>query len=288
MHAPRPSSAAHDPCTRPGAAAAIGIVDPNNPTAAEAPLQDAYNTKVIQLAFLVAMLYTASGALGLGVILTRFMSHPTISGFISGASVIICLSQASRLGGTALVVASVLAQQPARSQATEGRPLLATPSAQFKLIMGVKMPRRSAIHEQLQDIISALPKTKWQELTMGLSLIVMLVRGPPACLPACLCAAGRVLPAWPCVPSPHPHNPNPCAAQVAFKQLKRLKPKACHYISSLGPLFACVVGIGAVFIGKLDQKGIKTVGTIPPGGSSGRLARRSRSKSQQRERCCML
>jgi MFS superfamily sulfate permease-like transporter len=71
----------------------MGISNPNNPTPAEAPLQAQYNQKVIQLAFLVAVLYTASGALGLGVIITRFMSHPTISGFISGASVIIILSQ---------------------------------------------------------------------------------------------------------------------------------------------------------------------------------------------------
>ena len=71
----------------------MGISNPNNPTAAEAPLQAEYNKKVIQLAFLVACLYTVSGWLGLGVILTRFMSHPTISGFISGASVIIILSQ---------------------------------------------------------------------------------------------------------------------------------------------------------------------------------------------------
>jgi hypothetical protein len=137
--------------------------------------------------------------------------------------------------------------------------------------MGVKMPRRSAIHEQLQDIIAALPKTKWEELTMGLSLIVLLVRGrrcsagPAANAAAFVRPAGCALfPAARCA-CRGPAEPGPTPRQVAFKQLKRLKPKVFHYLSSLGPLMACVVGISAVFIGKLDTKGIKTVGTIPPG-----------------------
>lgn len=98
---------------------------------------------------------------------------------------------------------------------------------QVKLIFGVKMPRRQAIHEQLQDIIAALPKAKWQEVTMGVSLMIML---------------------------------------VAFKQLKKAKWRPLHYVASLGPLTACIVGILAVYIGNLDaNKTLITVGKIPPG-----------------------
>ncbi len=92
------------------------------------------------------------------------------------------------------------------------------------------MPRRQAIHEQLQDIIAAIPKAHWQEVVMGVSLMVML---------------------------------------VAFKQLRKAKWRPLHYVASLGPLTACVVGIAAVFIGNLDKsKTIITVGTIRPGGCS--------------------
>ncbi len=44
------------------------------------------------MAFLAGILYTAVGILKLGW-LTNFLSHSVISGFMSGASVIIALSQ---------------------------------------------------------------------------------------------------------------------------------------------------------------------------------------------------
>lgn len=47
---------------------------------------------VRQVAFLAGCLYTAVGILKLGW-LTNFLSHSVISGFMSGASVIIALSQ---------------------------------------------------------------------------------------------------------------------------------------------------------------------------------------------------
>jgi sulfate transporter 4 len=77
-------------------AAAANITNPNRLLPEQVALQDEYNTKVIQLAFIVACLYTASGLLGLGFIITRFLSHPTIAGFTSGAAVIIGLSQVRR------------------------------------------------------------------------------------------------------------------------------------------------------------------------------------------------
>ena len=48
-----------------------------------------------QVAFLAGCLYTAVGILKLGW-LTNFLSHSVISGFMSGASVIIALSQVPR------------------------------------------------------------------------------------------------------------------------------------------------------------------------------------------------
>lgn len=51
-----------------------------------------FDAGVSQVAFLAGCLYTAVGVLKLGW-LTNFLSHSVISGFMSGASVIIALSQ---------------------------------------------------------------------------------------------------------------------------------------------------------------------------------------------------
>lgn len=57
---------------------------------------------------------------------------------------------------------------------------------------------------------------------------------------------------------------------VLFKQLKKAKWRPLHYIASLGPLTACIVGIAAVYIGNLDtNKTLITVGKIPPGEQAG-------------------
>eukprot|EP00798_Chlamydomonas_sp_ICE-L_P001367 gene1367-32731_t len=50
------------------------------------PCQDKYNKAAIQLAFIVAMLYTILGVLRLGWV-TKFLSHAVISGFTTGAAV---------------------------------------------------------------------------------------------------------------------------------------------------------------------------------------------------------
>ena len=71
--------------------------DISNPNAVPAELvgfQMQYNHLAIQLSFVVACMYTAVGALRLGF-LTNFLSHSVISGFTSGAAVIIGLSQVS-------------------------------------------------------------------------------------------------------------------------------------------------------------------------------------------------
>ena len=68
------------------------IENPSQPTPEQADIQTLYNTKVIQLAFIVACLYTGVGLLRLGF-LVRFLSHSVVTGFTSGASIIIAMSQ---------------------------------------------------------------------------------------------------------------------------------------------------------------------------------------------------
>ena len=72
---------------------ADGIGNPNNLKPEEVDIQEAYNHKAIQLSFVVACMYTGVGLLRLGFV-TSFLSHSVISGFTSGAAMIIGLSQA--------------------------------------------------------------------------------------------------------------------------------------------------------------------------------------------------
>jgi hypothetical protein len=88
---------------------AADISNPSAPPIELADVQEQYNHLAIQLSFLVACMYTAVGALRLGF-LTNFLSHAVVSGFTSGATIIIGLSQVSRQqlssssGGTASVM----------------------------------------------------------------------------------------------------------------------------------------------------------------------------------------
>jgi hypothetical protein len=61
-------------------------------------MQAEYNKNVIQLAFLVACLYTAIGVLRLGFLI-RFLSHAVITGFTSGAALVIAAGQVKYLLG---------------------------------------------------------------------------------------------------------------------------------------------------------------------------------------------
>jgi sulfate transporter 4 len=74
------------------------IDNPSAPEPGQVLIQAAYNLKVIQLAFLVACLYTGVGVLRLGWLI-NFLSHSVITGFTSGAAIIIALSQVHRSGG---------------------------------------------------------------------------------------------------------------------------------------------------------------------------------------------
>jgi sulfate transporter 4 len=62
---------------------AAEIDEPANPPPDLVAVQEAYSTRVIQLAFIVGCMYTAIGFLRLGF-LVRFLSHSVIVGFTSG------------------------------------------------------------------------------------------------------------------------------------------------------------------------------------------------------------
>lgn len=114
-------------------------LDPSNPAASpqQAEAQDMYNAKVIQLAFLVSMLYTGVGLLRMGW-LVRFLSHAVITGFTSGAAFIIAASQ-------------------------------------VKYILGYSVPRRDTLHENIQVLIENRGKFAWAEFVMGTAMILWLV-----------------------------------------------------------------------------------------------------------------
>eukprot|EP00877_Chromochloris_zofingiensis_P013467 jgi/Chrzof1/8374/Cz03g08070.t1 len=116
-----------------------GITDANDPTPEQAPIQAAYNHTVIQLAFVVACMYTAVGVLRLGFLI-RFMSHPVLTGFTSGAALWIA-------------------------------------SGQVKYILGNSYPKQDNLQGEWTQIIRQLQAGNfvWQEFVMGLSMIILLV-----------------------------------------------------------------------------------------------------------------
>lgn len=51
---------------------------------------------------------------------------------------------------------------------------------------------------------------------------------------------------------------------VFFKEAQRLW-KGFRFIRPFGPLLCCIIGLCAVYIGKVDDQGIRVVGVIPKG-----------------------
>lgn len=114
------------------------ITNHNQPSAADQPIQDAYNHAAIQLSFLVACFYTGVGVLRLGF-LTNFLSKSVIGGFTSGAAIIIGLSQ-------------------------------------VKYILGYgTRPGHDRIQEYISIYIDEVTNFKWQEFVMGTSLLALLI-----------------------------------------------------------------------------------------------------------------
>ncbi|KAI8466625.1 MAG: proton/sulfate transporter [Monoraphidium minutum] len=162
-----------------------GISNPSDPTPEQLPIQELYNTKVIQLAFLVACLYTGVGVLRMGFLI-HFLSHSVITGFTSGAAIIIALSQ-------------------------------------VKYIMGYNTPRADTLHESLEALIHGIHGFQWQEFLMGMMMILWL---------------------------------------ILLRTIGRRVPRL-SFMSALGPISACVIGIVVVVGGKFTH--IKIVGRIPAG-----------------------
>jgi len=89
-----------------------------------------YISLAIQTTFLVGLCTTLMGILRLGFT-TAFLSHAVISGFTSGASIIIALSQ-------------------------------------VKYILGITVPRTDRIYEQLRDLFHNLGGFDWRTFVLGI------------------------------------------------------------------------------------------------------------------------
>jgi len=125
-------------------------VDPNNPSDPFA--QAEYNQAAIQVAFLAGLMYTAAGLLGLGWVM-NFLSHAVISGFMTGASLVIGLSQAKYLFG-----------YNTRPGPNPGDSMIG-------------FPRVDPIHLQISALLSPdwLPYFHWREFVMGSCWIAFII-----------------------------------------------------------------------------------------------------------------
>ncbi len=95
-----------------------------------------YVTMAMQLSLISGAMLLAFGALRLGF-LAHFLSHPVISGFITGSAVVIAISQ-------------------------------------LKYLLGVRVPS-SSTWETLRALVHALPQTNLTTLALGLGSLVFLV-----------------------------------------------------------------------------------------------------------------
>lgn len=109
--------------------------NPNNPKNVE--LQQTLNESAIQVCLLAGIMYTLIGMLGLSWI-GNFLSHSVVSGFMSGAAMLIGLTQ-------------------------------------VKYILGIKIPRADTVPDNIVLIHNAINTFRWQEFTMGMCWIITLL-----------------------------------------------------------------------------------------------------------------
>ncbi|PNW70519.1 hypothetical protein CHLRE_17g723350v5 [Chlamydomonas reinhardtii] len=167
---------------------AAGISNPNIPGSPELDaVQEKYNRLAIQLAFLVACLYTGVGIFRLGFV-TNFLSHAVIGGFTSGAAITIGLSQ-------------------------------------VKYILGISIPRQDRLQDQAKTYVDNMHNMKWQEFIMGTTFLFLL---------------------------------------VLFKEVGK-RSKRFKWLRPIGPLTVCIIGLCAVYVGNVQNKGIKIIGAIKAG-----------------------
>lgn len=91
----------------------------------------------MQVTLLVGLLYLGIGILRLGFF-ANFLSHSVISGFTTGAAVIIGLSQ-------------------------------------LKYLLGVSIPSTDTALETFIELIKAVPDSQWRECLMGFTWLIALI-----------------------------------------------------------------------------------------------------------------
>jgi hypothetical protein len=166
-------------------------------------VQAEYQRAVLQLAFLVACLYTAVGLFRLGFLI-RFLSHPVITGFTSGAALVIAAGQVGVAGlriGVAKaawlwkVLACITSHMkwPTCSTRSWFRFEMAghlfkichgskcapcsCPHPQVKYILGVSYQKQDTLQGELGSLIKQLQlgNFKWQEFVMGMAMLGFLI-----------------------------------------------------------------------------------------------------------------
>jgi len=108
------------------------LLDPDDPD-----YKQRYSALAVQTSFLVGLLYIAMGLARLGFV-TIFLSHAVISGFTSGAAVIIGLSQ-------------------------------------VKYLFGYDVAKSDRLHEIIRYIIDGIDQFNWRTFVMGSAQILALV-----------------------------------------------------------------------------------------------------------------
>lgn len=114
------------------------IVDPvNSDGSIDQDLQDQYNTLAIETAFLVGVVYLIMGVFRLGFV-TILLSHAVISGFTTGAAIIIGFSQ-------------------------------------VKYFFGYEVERSDVLHEGIHHLVEHIDQFDWRTFTMGMGSLAILM-----------------------------------------------------------------------------------------------------------------
>lgn len=113
------------------------IVDPSNTGVLDAEQSARYETLAVQTALLVGVSYVIMGLLNLGFV-TIFLSHAVVSGFTTGAAVIIGISQ-------------------------------------VKYIVGYDVKGGKKLHEVLANIFADIDKFSWKTFLVGMTGLAMLL-----------------------------------------------------------------------------------------------------------------
>ncbi|GFR50731.1 hypothetical protein Agub_g12988 [Astrephomene gubernaculifera] len=97
--------------------------------------------------------------------------------------------------------------------------------SQIKYILGFSIPRKDRLHDQVKNYIDNMHNLKWQEFIMGSTFLILL---------------------------------------VTMKEIGK-RSKRFRWLRPLGPITVCIIALCAVYIGHVDQKGIKVIGSIQKG-----------------------